>query len=245
MEPSFPNWICSGDIRSISTFTLVCVCVCMCVRACVRACMCVLVPSNAFITANPLPAIPCPPRSCRYLGMLRVFDFSVNPLFYTKFLPSICSSAYNEPSASDYNLDLIVPYDDIVWYTNATSYVWHSLQLEQLKHARPRIRMLIPACMHACDMWMHICMCTLRACIWCREGLVGYAAVARLLWSYTHLTALLWYVEFRPFSLRGLLWRPTHGCLYLRYIVGESNQVLCYGCAPFCVSFIIFMSTGR
>lgn len=49
----------------------------------------------------------------RFRGLLRVFDFSVDPLHYSKYLPSICSSAYNEPVASRYNLDLILPYDDI------------------------------------------------------------------------------------------------------------------------------------
>lgn len=55
------------------------------------------------------------PNIChrRLRGLVRVMDFSVDPLFYTKKLPSICSSAYDEPSASSFNLDLMFPYDDI------------------------------------------------------------------------------------------------------------------------------------
>lgn len=49
----------------------------------------------------------------RQRGLLRVMDFSVDPLYYTRRLPSICSSAYDEPSASFYALDLRVPYDII------------------------------------------------------------------------------------------------------------------------------------
>jgi len=49
----------------------------------------------------------------RQRGLIRVFDFSVDPLYYTKMLPSICSSTYNEPSQSFYNLDLKCPYDAI------------------------------------------------------------------------------------------------------------------------------------
>lgn len=49
----------------------------------------------------------------RHRGLLRLHDFSVDPLAYTKMLPSICSSGYDEPSASFYNLDLRLPYDDI------------------------------------------------------------------------------------------------------------------------------------
>ena len=43
--------------------------------------------------------------------MVRVFDFSDDQMNYMQRLPSICSSSYDEPSASFYNLDLIVPYD--------------------------------------------------------------------------------------------------------------------------------------
>lgn len=53
------------------------------------------------------------PNIChrRSRGVVRVMDFSVDPLFYTKKLPSICSSNYDEPSASFFNLDLRFPYD--------------------------------------------------------------------------------------------------------------------------------------
>ena len=55
------------------------------------------------------------PNLChrRQRGVIRLFDFSIDPLYYTKMLPSICSSAYDEPSASFYNLDLKFPYDTI------------------------------------------------------------------------------------------------------------------------------------
>ncbi len=55
------------------------------------------------------------PNIChrRQRGLIRVFDFSVDPLYYSRMLPSICSSAYDEPSASFYNLDLKFPYDAI------------------------------------------------------------------------------------------------------------------------------------
>ena len=49
----------------------------------------------------------------RQRGLVRVFDFSVDPLYYTRMLPSICSSNYDEPCASFYNLDLLLPYDTI------------------------------------------------------------------------------------------------------------------------------------
>ncbi|KAL5478172.1 hypothetical protein EMCRGX_G025064 [Ephydatia muelleri] len=49
----------------------------------------------------------------RQKGLLRVLDFSIDPRHYTTLLPSICSSTYNEPSASFYNLDLVYPYDFI------------------------------------------------------------------------------------------------------------------------------------
>ena len=50
-------------------------------------------------------------RRCR--GLLRVMDFSVDPLFYTRLLPSVCSSGYDEPSRSRHHLDLKLPYDMI------------------------------------------------------------------------------------------------------------------------------------
>ena len=55
------------------------------------------------------------PNIChrRLRGLVRVMDFSVDPLYYTKKLPSICSSQYDEPSASFFNLDLKLPYDTI------------------------------------------------------------------------------------------------------------------------------------
>jgi len=55
------------------------------------------------------------PNIChrRSRGLVRVMDFSVDPLYYTKKFPSICSSTYNEPAASSFNLDLIFPYDDV------------------------------------------------------------------------------------------------------------------------------------
>ncbi|CAI7994240.1 F-box/WD repeat-containing protein 8 [Geodia barretti] len=46
-------------------------------------------------------------------GLLRVMDFSVDPLYYTRLLPSVCSSGYDEPSRSFYHLDLKLPYDTI------------------------------------------------------------------------------------------------------------------------------------
>ena len=51
----------------------------------------------------------------RERGMIRVLDFSADPLTYSRQLPSICSSAYDEPSASFFNLDLKYPYDSIPW----------------------------------------------------------------------------------------------------------------------------------
>ena len=55
------------------------------------------------------------PHIChrRQRGLVRVWDFSVDPLYYTKLLPSVCSSTYDEPAASFYNLDLKYPYDTI------------------------------------------------------------------------------------------------------------------------------------
>lgn len=55
------------------------------------------------------------PNIChrRLRGLVRVMDFSVDPLYYTKKLPSICSSQYDEPVASFFNLDLKLPYDTI------------------------------------------------------------------------------------------------------------------------------------
>ncbi len=55
------------------------------------------------------------PNIChrRLRGLVRVMDFSVDPLYYTRRLPSICSSNYDEPSASFFNLDLKLPYDTI------------------------------------------------------------------------------------------------------------------------------------
>lgn len=55
------------------------------------------------------------PNIChrRFRGLVRVMDFSVDSMYYTKKLPSICSSNYDEPSASFFNLDLRFPYDAI------------------------------------------------------------------------------------------------------------------------------------
>ena len=72
---------------------------------------------EAHVPMNKHPVIDgSSPNLChrRQQGLIRVFDFSVNPLYYTRMLLSICSSAYDEPSASFYNLDLRVPYDTII-----------------------------------------------------------------------------------------------------------------------------------
>ena len=55
------------------------------------------------------------PHIChrRQRGLVRVYDFSMDPLYYTEMLPSVCSSVYDEPSASFHNLDLKYPYDSI------------------------------------------------------------------------------------------------------------------------------------
>lgn len=53
------------------------------------------------------------PRHRCQRGLLRVMDFSVDPLYYTRLLPSICSSAYDEPLRSLHHLDLKLPYDTI------------------------------------------------------------------------------------------------------------------------------------
>ena len=53
------------------------------------------------------------PLHRRQRGLLRVMDFSVDPLFYTRLLPSVCSSGYSEPSRSLHNLSLKLPYDTI------------------------------------------------------------------------------------------------------------------------------------
>lgn len=55
------------------------------------------------------------PNVChrRQRGVVRVMNFSVDPLYYTRKLPSICSSNYDEPSASAFNLDLKLPYDAV------------------------------------------------------------------------------------------------------------------------------------
>ena len=50
----------------------------------------------------------------RQCGAVRVYDFSADLSDYTKSLPSICSSSYDEPSASFYNLNLLYPYDIII-----------------------------------------------------------------------------------------------------------------------------------
>lgn len=49
--------------------------------------------------------------SCRYRGRLQVSDFSVD--HSNSEIPSICSSTYDVPEASNYNLALITPYDSI------------------------------------------------------------------------------------------------------------------------------------
>ncbi len=51
--------------------------------------------------------------SRRQRGLLRVMDFTVDPLYYTRMLPSVCSSGYDEPSRSLHHLDLKLPYDII------------------------------------------------------------------------------------------------------------------------------------
>ena len=53
------------------------------------------------------------PLHRRQRGLLRVMDFSVDPLYHTRLLPSVCSSGYDEPSRSLYHLDLKFPYDII------------------------------------------------------------------------------------------------------------------------------------
>ena len=53
------------------------------------------------------------PLHRRQRGLLRVMDFSVDPLYYTQLLPSVCSSRYDEPSRSLHHLDLKLPYDII------------------------------------------------------------------------------------------------------------------------------------
>ncbi|XP_065830461.1 serine/threonine-protein phosphatase 2B catalytic subunit 2-like [Oscarella lobularis] len=46
-------------------------------------------------------------------GTINVFDFALTSDLMKNQLPSICFSAYDEPSASGYNMDLLVPYDAI------------------------------------------------------------------------------------------------------------------------------------
>lgn len=53
------------------------------------------------------------PLHRRHRGVLRVMDFSIDPLYYTRLLPSVCSSGYDEPSRSLHHLDLKLPYDSI------------------------------------------------------------------------------------------------------------------------------------
>ena len=53
------------------------------------------------------------PLHRRHRGLLRVMDFSVDPLYYSHLLPSVCSSGYDEPSRSLHHLDLKLPYDII------------------------------------------------------------------------------------------------------------------------------------
>ena len=81
---------------------------------------------SRFLVAAHVPERP-PPRGQQHLwttgdprdlsrrqrGLVRVMDFSVDPLCYTQLLPSVCSSAYDEPSRSFFNLDLKLPYDVI------------------------------------------------------------------------------------------------------------------------------------
>ena len=47
----------------------------------------------------------------RQRGLIRVYDFSYDPLYNR--LPLICSSKYDEPSASFHHLDLRLPYDKL------------------------------------------------------------------------------------------------------------------------------------
>ena len=80
--------------------------------------------SGCWFTSRYLVAAHIPERSQRQdlskvlhrcqRGLLRVMDFSVDPLYYTRILPSICSSGYDEPTRSLYHLDLKLPYDTIV-----------------------------------------------------------------------------------------------------------------------------------
>ncbi|XP_019854353.1 PREDICTED: F-box/WD repeat-containing protein 8-like isoform X1 [Amphimedon queenslandica] len=53
------------------------------------------------------------PQHSRQCGAVRMYDFSADLSDYAKKLPSICSSSYDEPSASFYNLNLLYPYDII------------------------------------------------------------------------------------------------------------------------------------
>ena len=46
----------------------------------------------------------------RQRGLVRLYDFSVDT---SRYLPTICTSGFDEPSASFYNIDLKYPYDTI------------------------------------------------------------------------------------------------------------------------------------
>ncbi len=49
----------------------------------------------------------------RHRGLVRLYDFSVDTSRYTNAIPTICTSGFDEPSASFYNIDLKYPYDTI------------------------------------------------------------------------------------------------------------------------------------
>lgn len=78
---------------------------------------CYLVCSHVPQNKHPINGVENP-NIChrRMRGLVRVMDFSVDTMYYTKKLPSICSSNYDEPSASFFNLDLRFPYDAISWW---------------------------------------------------------------------------------------------------------------------------------
>ena len=66
------------------------------------------IPERRVEQQNPFEAL----HRCQR-GLLRIMDFSVDPLYYTRLLPSICSSGYDEPSRSLHHLDLKLPYDTV------------------------------------------------------------------------------------------------------------------------------------
>lgn len=50
----------------------------------------------------------------RFRGEVQVYDFSKDQL--TQGVPDICLSTFDEPSASNYNMALVNPYDKIWTY---------------------------------------------------------------------------------------------------------------------------------